>query len=58
VFHQLSRIGLFATKRAFVHLEDSDLQEDFFPKLTLFSQGNYLIDAAASHIAGFLRRDT
>jgi hypothetical protein len=57
-FHHLRWIGLWETKWTFVQVGNSDLQEVFFPKLTQFSQGNNMVDAAASNINGFLWRDT
>jgi hypothetical protein len=54
VLLHLSWIGLFDTKWAFLHLENSDLQEYSFQKLTQFSQGNNVLDAAASNIDGCL----
>jgi hypothetical protein len=56
VFLQLSCIDLFATKWAFQHIENYDLQEAFLPKLTYSSQGNNALDAAAYNIDGFLGR--
>jgi hypothetical protein len=58
VFLQLSWIILFGKKWAFVHFQNSDLQEVFPLKLTQFSQGNNVLDAAASNIDGILSRDT
>jgi hypothetical protein len=58
VFLQLSWIGLFATKWAIVHIENCDLLELFLPKITQFSQGSNVLDAAAFSIDGFLWRWT
>jgi hypothetical protein len=54
MFHQLSRIGVFETKLAFLHLEIFDLQEAFLSKLTEFSQGNNVILVPPSNIDGFI----
>jgi hypothetical protein len=39
MFLQLSRIGLFGTKRAYLHLEKPTLQEVFFSKTYSFLTG-------------------
>jgi hypothetical protein len=56
VFLQLSRIGLFGAKRAYLHLETPKLEEVFLPKLTQFSLRNNVLDVAAYIIHGFLWR--
>jgi hypothetical protein len=58
LFLQLRWIGLFGKKLAFVHLETSDLKDDFFQKLTQFSQWNNVLDYTASNTYVFLSRDT
>jgi hypothetical protein len=47
VFLQISKIGLFGTKKEFLTLENLDGKAGFFQKLTQFSQGNHVIDAPA-----------
>jgi hypothetical protein len=42
----------------FFSLENYDLQEKSFQKLTHFLQGNNVLDAAASNTDGILWRDT
>jgi hypothetical protein len=55
---QLCWIGLFGTNATFVHRENKDMQEAFLQKWTQFSQGDNVIDAAATNIDGFHWRDT
>jgi hypothetical protein len=55
VFPELSLICLFETQRAYLHLEKPKLLEVFISK-TQFSEGNNLLDAAASNTDFFLER--
>jgi hypothetical protein len=45
-------------QRAYHHLENPKMQEVLLQKLTQFSQGNNVLEDAASNIDGFLWRDT
>jgi hypothetical protein len=54
IFLQISRIGLFGTKRAFLHLENYDWQEDFLSKTTYILIGKQCADVPASNMDGFL----
>ena len=58
VFLQLNDIGLLETNRAYLHLEKAKLQEVYVPKLTHFSQGNYVLDPPACNTDGLLFSDT
>jgi hypothetical protein len=58
VFLQLSQIGLFGTKCAFLPLNTPRDRQYSFPHLTQFTQRNKVLDALASNLDGFLSRDT
>jgi hypothetical protein len=47
----------FGANRAYVHLENYDLQEVFISNTNSISQGNNVLDTPASNIDGFLYRD-
>jgi hypothetical protein len=47
VFIQLTWIDLSGANWAYLHLENYDLPEVFFQTLTLFSQGNKVLDSPA-----------
>jgi hypothetical protein len=47
VFFQLSSIGLFGTKRAYLHLEKPKLQEIFLSETNSLLTGNNVLEAAA-----------
>jgi hypothetical protein len=57
LFH-ISWIGIFVTKRNYIHFEKPKLQEVFLSKLAQFSQGNHVLDGPVSNADGFLWRDT
>jgi hypothetical protein len=52
VFLQHDLIGVFGGKRLYLHIETPKLQKVFLSKLTEFSQGNNVLNAAASNIDG------
>jgi hypothetical protein len=54
VFLQLSLICLFGTKWAFLHLENYDLEEVSFQKLTQYSEGDNVLDHPPSKTDGCL----
>jgi hypothetical protein len=53
MFPHPSWLGLFATKCAFLHLENCVCRKYSFKKLTEFSQRNQVLHAAANNTAGF-----
>jgi hypothetical protein len=55
---QLSWIGLFGTKFAFLHLENPNFQEPFLSKTNSMLTGNNVLDAETYNIDGFHCRDT
>jgi hypothetical protein len=58
MFPHFSSIGLFWTKWVFLHLENSDLRELSFRKLTQFSHAKKVLDATASITNEFVSGDT
>jgi hypothetical protein len=58
MFLQLSCRALFGIKTAYLHIEKPKLQDIFLSKLTQFTQGNNVLEAAAYDTNGFLLRDT
>jgi hypothetical protein len=58
MFHWLRWIRLFVSKTAYLHLEIPSCRKFSFQKLTQFSQGNNVLDVAASNTDAFLWRDT
>jgi hypothetical protein len=56
VFLQLNWMGLFGTKWASSTLKTMNHRKYYFPKLTQYSQGNNVLDTAASNIDGFLEQ--
>jgi hypothetical protein len=57
VFHEVSCIGLFRTKRANLHFKNLSCRKDSSQKLTKFSKGNNVQDAAVFNIDDFLWRN-
>jgi hypothetical protein len=57
VFLQLSSIGLFEKNEPFPTLKTTFSTKYSFQKLTQFSQGDNVLDAADSNVDGFLWRD-
>jgi hypothetical protein len=54
---QLSCIGLFGAKRAYLYLETPKLQEVFLSKLSQFSKGKHSATHSCLNRDGFLSRD-
>jgi hypothetical protein len=57
-FFNLSEKACLEQNETFSTLKTMICRKYSFEKLTQFSQGNNVLDAAASHIHGFLWRDT
>jgi hypothetical protein len=57
VFHQLSYIGLFGQREPITTLENQCSSKCFFQKPIQYSQGNNVLDVAASNVDGFLQID-
>jgi hypothetical protein len=55
---QLSCICLFGTKRAYLHIENPKLHEEFLSKKCQFLQGNNVLVVPGSYTSGFISRDT
>jgi hypothetical protein len=58
VFLQHRCIGLFEANRAYLHLQNYDLQEEFLSVSKSTITGNNVLDADASNTDAFLSRDT
>jgi hypothetical protein len=48
VFHELSCIGIFGTKRAYLHLETPKFQEVFLPKTNPIITGKNVLASPGS----------
>jgi hypothetical protein len=57
VFFQLSRIGLFGTKKPISNLKNLSCRKYSFQKLSQLSQGNDVLNATHSNIDAFLWSD-
>jgi hypothetical protein len=57
VFHQLRLIGVLEQRQTISTLKNRNSRRYSFQKLTLFSQGNNVLDAVASNIHGYLWKD-
>jgi hypothetical protein len=57
VFLQIRRIGAFRINFVIIPIENPVGQAVFLSKLTLFSQGNNVVDSSPSNIDGIISRD-